>query len=378
MCASLYSASEVTAKVGGGTNVTISEETDYPFRDTIQFKMALPEASTFPLYLRIPGWCEAASVLINGAAQNVEAKPLAFVRIKREWKNGDEVTLRLPMKITVRRWTDNHNAASVNYGPLSFSLEIKEQFEKYGDRKPAWPEWEVFPKSAWNYGLILDDQNPAASFQLVEKPGAIAPQPFTPETAPVELKAKGRRIPAWQMDRNNMIGKLQASPVRSTEPVEDLTLIPMGAARLRVAMFPVIGDGPDANDWVAPAQPKPAGYQASASHCFSGDSVEALDDGLEPASSNDHDIPRFTWWDHRGTKEWVQYDFKQPKEVSSVSVYWFDDTGNGQCRIPASWQLLYRDGDDWKPVPQTNVSSAKKDDWNTLSFPTIQTPSLTN
>jgi len=44
--------------------------------------------------------------------------------------------------------------------------------------------------------------------------------------------------------------------VKSDEPVEEVTLIPMGAARLRVTMFPVIGAGPDAKIWQAPEPPK--------------------------------------------------------------------------------------------------------------------------
>ena len=41
-------------------------------------------------------------------------------------------------------------------------------------------------------------------------------------------------------------------------------------------------------------------------------SVEAIIDGLEPKTSNDPDMPRFTWWDHRGTAEWVEWGFPKP------------------------------------------------------------------
>jgi len=62
--------------------------------------------------------------------------------------------------------------------------------------------------------------------------------------------------------------------------------------------------------------------------------MEALSDGLEPEGSGDQGIPRFTWWDHHGTREWVQFEFGNTKKVSGVSVYWFDDTGVGRCRVP--------------------------------------------
>jgi hypothetical protein len=75
---------------------------------------------------------------------------------------------------------------------------------------------------------------------------------------------------------------------------------------------------------------------ASASHCFEHDTVEALSDGVLPKVSGDRGIPRFTWRDHRGTTEWVAYRFEKPKTISEVEVYWFDDTGVGQCRVPKS------------------------------------------
>jgi hypothetical protein len=249
LCASLYSACEVTAKAGQGQAVEITEETDYPFRDTVKFTVKSGQPARFPLYFRVPRWCDAATVKVNGQAAEAQARPLAFLRLEREWRDGDTVTLRLPMKLAVRRWPKNEDAASVAYGPLSFSLAIKERFASYGGRNPKWPEWEVFAQSAWNYGLVLDEQNPASSFKIVLADGPVAPQPFTPETAPLRLEATGRRIPHWLMDSNSVIDKLQPSPVKSEQPEEKITLIPMGAARLRLTMFPVIGSGPGAHEW---------------------------------------------------------------------------------------------------------------------------------
>jgi len=270
------------------------------------------------------------------------------------------------MKLGARRWHKNQDAVSVDYGPLSFSLDIKERFVKYGAGNPDWPEWEVFPDSPWNYGLV----NPSFSLNLIRSDAPLPPQPFTPETAPIKVEATGRRIANWKADSNNVVGKLQPSPVLSDLPDEKITLIPMGAARLRLTMFPVIGSGPGAHEWAD------APYKASASHCFEGDTLEALQDGLEPANSNDHSVPRFTWWNHLGTSEWVQLDFPNAKKVSGVEVYWFDDTGQGQCRLPGSWRLLYRDGSEWKEAPGASPSPPKADKWNALSFPPVATASL--
>jgi hypothetical protein len=390
VCAALYSANEVRLKVGNGAQVQFKEETHYPFEDTIRFALTTKDPVTFPLYLRLPAWCEAPELSLNDARTEVQARGGKFVRIEREWKNGDVVTLRLPMKLSIRKWTQNHDSASVNYGPLTFSLKIGERYERHDSIKTAigdskwqkgadpskWPSYEILPTTPWNYGLVLNEDDPAKSFNVKAGNWPVNDFPFTTDDAPIVITAKAKKIPEWDLDRYGLCAVLQDSPVLSDEPIETVSLIPMGCARLRISAFPVVGTGPTARKWNPPAKTKPSPYKITASHCFSGDTTDALADGLEPGSSNDHGIPRFTWWDHRGTTEWVQYDFPQPKAVSSVEIYWFDDTGKGQCRIPKSWRLLYRDGADWKPVPNATSLTPAKDQWNTVSFPALTVSSL--
>jgi len=133
----------------------------------------------------------------------------------------------------------------------------------------TWPESEVYPTTAWNYGLILNERSPAKSFAIQRRSGPVPAQPFTPESAPLRLRVKAARVPAWQSDRTGLVGPLQPSPVRSAERVETVTLIPMGAARLRIASFPTIGAGPAAHEWKAPPKPRLSPFHASASHVFS-------------------------------------------------------------------------------------------------------------
>jgi hypothetical protein len=287
------------------------------------------------------------------------------LRIQRTWNDGDRVTLQLPMQITTRRWEQNKNAASVDYGPLTFALKIGEKWQRYGGTD-AWPEFEVFPTTPWNYGLVLD-----GAFELVRNGGPLPDQPFTPDAAPLQIKAQARKLPGWTQDANGLLNVLQPSPVKSAEPVETVTLIPMGAARLRISAFPVIGAGADAHEWSAPAE-----RMASASHCFNGDTLEALSDGRVPANSGDHSLPRFTWWPRKGTIEWVQYDFKKPRPVGAVEVYWFDDTGKGSCRVPQAWRLLYKEGDAWKPVAGATAYGVQRDTFNRVTFPPVTVSAL--
>lgn len=389
LCAAIYSASEVRAKVGDGTEVRIATETRYPFADTIEFKVSVDKKVSFPLYLRVPAWCAAPKVSINGKTAKLTGAG-KFIRIEREWKNGDTVKLQLPMTLAVTQWTNNHDSVSVSYGPLTYSLKIEERYDRHDSTRTAigdsswqpgadpskWPSWEIHPVTAWNYGLVLDKKDPVKSFKVKFGKWPKDNFPFTVDTAPISIEVKAKQIPEWTLDQHGLCGVLQDSPVLSDEPVKTVSLIPMGAARLRISAFPVIGDGPNANRWSPSNKPAPAKYNASASHCFSGDTVVALSDGLVAKTSNDHSIPRFTWWDHRGTREWVQYDFPTAREVSAVEVFWFDDTGVGQCRIPKSWRVLYRTAAEWKPVPGATTGAPTKDEWNVLKFQPVDTSGL--
>ena len=108
LCASLYAASEVSAKVGGSgdgkdaTTVKIVEETDYPFGDVIALHISLAKPTAFPLYLRIPHWCEKATVELNDKPLEASAKPSSYLIVDRQWNDGDTLKLQLPMQVAVK------------------------------------------------------------------------------------------------------------------------------------------------------------------------------------------------------------------------------------------------------------------------------------
>jgi hypothetical protein len=118
------------------------------------------------------------------------------------------------------------------------------------------------------------------------------------------------------------------------------------------------------------------GARPSASHAFN--ELSALNDQVEIASSHDLSIPRFTWWDHRGTAEWVEYGFAEPLPVDGVEVYWFDDTAiGGACKVPASWRILQRGADGaWRPVEGAVDFPARPDAFNAVSFEPVRTTAL--
>jgi len=372
LAAALYGPSVVEAWAGPGVQVKITEETKYPFEEDVRFRIQTPQTVEFPLYLRVPGWCQAPKLKLNGKAVKVAARPSSYVRIERAWANGDSLEWTMPMQVSLRTWATNQNSISVDRGPLTYSLKIAENVIQEGGT-PAWPAWEIHPSSPWNYGLVLASSRPERSFELVRKPWPGSDLPFTLDGAPLELRVKAKRIPEWQADRLGLVGKLQPSPVKSTSAVETVTLVPMGAARLRVSAFPVIGEGKDAHVWQGSASPA---LKATASHTNGSDTTDALQDGVLPQNSNDRGLERFTWWDHKGTTEWVQYEFPKARPVKGVSVYWFDDAPGGGCAVPASWKVLYRAGGEWKEAPNAKVDPVTKDQFNKAAFDAVETDAL--
>lgn len=252
--AAIYSASSVNLKVGSGDKISIKETTHYPYEEKIQFLVHTSKKVKFPFYLRIPAWCNEANVFVNGEKILGSIQAGKFVRIERTWSSNDNIKLELPMKLSVTHWKKNHNSVSVNYGPLTFSLKIKENYIRQSSVETAisdskwqkgvdaekWPSWEIHPGSKWNYGLVFDEKNIAGSFEIEKRAWPENNFPFTHESNPISIKAKGAVIPEWQLDEYKLCGELMDSPVSPGTPVEDIELIPMGAARLRISAFPVI------------------------------------------------------------------------------------------------------------------------------------------
>ena len=102
---------------------------------------------------------------------------------------------------------------------------------------------------------------------------------------------------------------------------------------------------------------------------------EGVNDGEDPTSSNDPSS-YFDWWPEKGKTEWIEYQFPRPASAHSVQVYWFDDTGRGEVRVPAAWRVLYKNGDTWKPVENREPWGVKKDGYNLVNFKPVTTEGL--
>jgi hypothetical protein len=255
LAAIAYSPCTVNAKVAKGKDVTISEVTDYPFKGSITLKISTSGSIRFPLYLRVPGW--TGSVVFNFRGKSETGRPGTTVRLDEKWSDGDEITFSIPLNIrSERRY---NNSLSVLRGPLCFSLRIEKEYKSvkinYDNyRYKGSIDWEIYPKSTWNYGILYDFTNPGRGFEVTEN--KVTEFPFADrgdqvwsadsgkyvvwdKDAAVVINARGIKIPEWKI-KDNSADIPPLSPVSAEGIPEVIQLVPYGSARLRITEFPYI------------------------------------------------------------------------------------------------------------------------------------------
>lgn len=240
LAALVYGASKVTAKVGNGQTVTIIEDTDYPFKESVRFTIHTSEDVRFPLHLRVPLWCKSAHLKVNN--EELEMGEDNIMVINRRWKSGDTVELVMDMDFRFTRW--HENSLGIERGPLVYALKVKEDWRKIEIEGMTDKElWEVYPKSAWNYAILGKELKKGDLNLSVSD--TISDYPWNLKNAPIQIRAKALRLPEWRI-QNYSAGKVMVPPrvkkdsKNAGSVVEDITLIPYGCTTLRISQFPVI------------------------------------------------------------------------------------------------------------------------------------------
>jgi uncharacterized protein len=335
----LFIQGSATAKVSG-KQVKVEVVTEYPWHGQVLLKPRLEGSARFDLRLRVPGWCRGATVKVNG--ENAQAKTdRGYLVLSRDWRTGDEVELNLPMPIervaANPNVKQNANRLAIQRGPLVYCVEACDQPE---------PISSLYLPAAAKLEARRDPQL-LGGVVVIQGAAAVAPE----------------------MDWTRTL--YRSLPASTPAP---LTAIPYYAWDNRKAGHMQV--------WlpVAPPMPAAGGLEASAKISLSFVSGNAqpagLNDGVEPKSSGEQPAALCHWWPHKGGREWAQYTWKQPVTVGGASVYWFDDTGRGECRLPVSWKVEYLQGSDWKPVVTKSEYKVTKDKWCEIAFDPVTTTAL--
>lgn len=325
--------------------VRLSQKCRYPWDGDIRISVDPEKPVSFTLHVRIPGWAQGRPVpsglyrYMNSEPADVRLKvngvsvPLkmesGYTQVERQWHAGDEVVLTLPMPIRRVVAYDSVEAdrgkVALERGPIVFCAEGYDN-----------------PDDIVRNILLTDDAPLATSFEMDLLRGV-------------------------QVIRGRVLGmKLDADGTTLHKSAQALMMIPYYSWAHR-GLSPM-------SVWLAreegaakPLRAPSAASMAKVTASF-GPNPQAVNDQLEPQSSIDHEVPYFHWWPHKGTTEWIQYDFGKPTTISSTEVYWFDDTGMGECRIPKSWRLLYGSDENWIPVENLTPYEVEADRFVSVSF----------
>jgi len=349
----LFAAGQADLTVGG-QKVQLQQQTRYPWDGQVRITMEPEKADEFTVKLRIPGWCrnepipsglyrfldssdEKPSVQVNDQTIELNLEK-GYVTIERKWSKGDTIDLFLPMPI--RRVVAHENVAAdrgrvaLQRGPVVFCLE--------------WPD----NKDGHVRNLIIEDDSPLKTEfrkDLLGGVQVITGQAIAVSRDPSDQSIKKSpqqflAIPYYAWAHRGQ-GEMAVWIARS-EDVVTLPPIPTIASTSKVTVSRGTG------------------------------MASCIVDQAEPKSSSDESNDFYHWWPNKGTQEWLQLDFEKPYEFSSIEIYWFDDRSHGECRVPESWRVLYKQGDQYKLVEDASGFGTELNKYNRTTFNKVKTDSL--
>ncbi|HWQ36030.1 MAG TPA: glycoside hydrolase family 127 protein [Blastocatellia bacterium] len=349
----LFVGSTGEVRLDNGRTVQLVQQTRYPWDGAVKLTLNPDKAGPFTLSVRIPGWARneaVPSALYRFADQNnepvtlkVNGRPVplrldkGYAGLSRTWKRGDVVELLLPMPVRRIVASDQVGAdrgrVALQRGPLVYCAE--------------WPD------------------NPDGRVRNL----------VLPDSAKLTSEFRPALLGGVTVIRSRALGLSFDAQGKLLRQEQEFTAIPYYAWANR-------GRG-EMLVWIpnteASARPRPYPTIATTSTVTVSNrqrrDPRMINDGEDPPASSDSAL-YFDWWPRKGTTEWIEYAFAKPATVSEVQVYWFDDTGHGEVRVPQAWRVLYKDGDEWKPVEAVDAYGVAKDQYNKVGFKPVTTSGL--
>jgi DUF1680 family protein len=337
------------------TSVNLIQQTAYPWNGKVELTVNPEKSASFKMYIRIPGWAsgspvpgdlyayltdnkQAVRLTINGQTAKYTLNK-GYAVLDRKWKKGDQIVLDLPMEVRKvlanAKVKDDVGKFAFERGPIVYCLEGPDNKDQLVQN-------------------ILIDKDAAATTSF--------------------LPAKLNEIEEIKVMGSSTRRKLNSDELEYVS--QEVTAIPY---------YTWANRGPsDMTVWIpyeaSAARPQPAPTIASQSKVSSSlkneQLMQSIKDQYEPADSKDTNYPYLHWWPKKNTVEFVSYDFAKEEQVSESSVFWYDDSPWGGCRIPLSYKVLYLKDGKWLPVEKINDSGIAKDAYNVVKFKPVMTKGL--
>lgn len=334
--------------------IELKQKTNYPWDGSVVIEITLDKPAAVDFYVRIPGWAlneavpgdlykfsdnnkKKIKMLVNGSAVNYELKN-GYAVISKTWKKGDNIsfTFDMPVEkvIANNKVATDRDRIALQRGPIVFCAEG------------------------------VDNTNKNVLNLVIDKDAKLKSEFRTDLLNGVQTITGDVKAAVVDKDGNRQLVK------------QKFVAVPYYAWNNRGMGQMIVWFASDVKS-ATPVQPPTIASTSKVTASTKARSLTAINDLYEPANSNDHSFPYYHWWPKKNTAEWVQYDFAKEQEVSSVKVYWFDDEDiKGGCRVPASWKVLYKEGDKWVPVKNTNDYKVEKDKYNEVKFDKVKTTAL--
>ena len=361
----------------GNKQVTISQETGYPWVGNVKIKVEPEGSDKFTINVRIPGWTaseplpgdlyafndQQQPVIMKLNGREIEIQPAnGYASISRTWKNGDiiELDMEMPVRkvISNEKVVENKGMVALQRGPLVYCAE--EADNAGGVMNLYIPNDAIFESEYQEDilgGIVVvkgtvrrvtrgDDQ---VSVTTVESPIVAIPYYSWANREEGEMTVW---IPASEE-------RVLLPPVPSIASTSRVTSS-CGTGSIE-DNYPG-GNVPDiATRFYPRAQSGSAGFAA-------------LYDQITPVNSFDGSSTYLSLRPQTGNDAWVQYDFSKAEKIGSVDVYWKDD--KQYSLAPESWQLMYKSGNKWLPVQNLAGYGVEKDKFNTVTFEPVTTNGL--
>ena len=350
----LFISSDVTFNIGN-KELSLTQKAELPWEGTAEITVTSSKPVESKIKLRIPGWAKnqpvpsdlytyanqsdkTTNISVNGKSVKYTIDEKGYVNLDRKWKNGDKIAIEFPFEIREvkanEKVTEDKDKIAIERGPIVYCTE--------------WADYE-------------DEHVLNLLFNPDSKLTASVDPDFYGGVTVIEGKAK--------MTKKELDESISVSEDKPLKLIPYYLWNNRGAGEMRVWL-------PTKKEASRPLPAPTLASKSEATASVNSKSIIGIKDQNYPKSANDTSNPLLHWWPKKGTWEWVEYDFENPKEVSEVKVYWYDDGPYGGCRIPENWEIVYKEGDEWIPVKTEEEYKVTKDDWDTIKFEPVTTKTI--